>query len=626
MKKIGIWGWWQGNNLGDNWIKDVLSKQFKHADFLPTSVRDFSGYDFIICGGGGLFIYDVINPFKNVDVAVPYGILGMGAEFEHESRIAVELQRKAAFFLVRDGYSVDCMHLTEECRSYDVTFIEPLPFENKNNLNFKKVFFVWRDGKELLNNSKFEKYIKYIDSEKEWIKIVKDNFEDIKYDDFQTNESDIINRINDCGFVISGRYHGIVAAIQRGVPFLAIDICPKIRALVDECGLSEYCIKISEFSKAKSLIIKAKNNINFIRKKEYEFRNKAMITINYQMIFVKNAINKELYPIRVLHYGSYWMGDNDVINTMSDDLLETCEGKKIDLCVYSSNPDKRVKNIEKTPNGIICTLDSNLILEDIEDFRPDAIVLNSGGLCVDEELFEKLKNKKIKTVGISLSDPDVYPYNGEKYAHFFDYFYTNSEYSFKNQYNKNNVNIGLFPFAASIKHHYYMPEIKKEYDLIIVGHARKDRIEIVNKLREVCRIGLYGNGWENGKGEVHGLEQVKAINSGKMYLSFSHTQAGYNNVKVGLFEAMACNQFVITSYMEELSHYFEIGKEIVCYKDENELMELIQYYLLHEDEREKIRNAGYVRFLREHTYISRWNDMIQKIKEEENDRRRSINK
>ncbi|RAZ93259.1 spore maturation protein, partial [Klebsiella oxytoca] len=79
------------------------------------------------------------------------------------------------------------------------------------------------------------------------------------------------------------------------------------------------------------------------------------------------------------------------------------------------------------------------------------------------------------------------------------------------------------------------PEGKKKYDVVIVGHARKERMETVNRLSLKYRIGTYGNGWKDSLGVVNGIEHVKAINSGKMYLSFAATMAGYENVKVGIF-------------------------------------------------------------------------------------------
>lgn len=53
MGKLYIWGCWQGNNLGDNWIKLTLSKIFPYANFIDTSVTEFPNQDdFIICDGG----------------------------------------------------------------------------------------------------------------------------------------------------------------------------------------------------------------------------------------------------------------------------------------------------------------------------------------------------------------------------------------------------------------------------------------------------------------------------------------------------------------------------------------------------------------------------------------------
>ena len=98
------------------------------------------------------------------------------------------------------------------------------------------------------------------------------------------------------------------------------------------------------------------------------------------------------------------------------------------------------------------------------------------------------------------------------------------------------------------------------YDVVIVGHARQERIALVDKLEKICSVGTYGAGWKNSLGVVNGKKHVDAINSGRMYISFSKTVAGFNNVKVGLFEAIACKQVVFTEYMEELADYFEINK------------------------------------------------------------------
>lgn len=611
MKKIAVWGWWQGKNLGDNWIKKTIKEMLPYAEFVDTTTYDFCEYDFVICGGGGLFIYDVIKPWRDISSNVSFGMLGIGAEFIHKSNVAKELYKKALFFYARDQYSLDCMKIEKNERSYDITFWKPLQW--KYEINDSTLYLIWRDGKELLKDPRFEKYIEYEDVKLKWESIIEKNFTNIIRDDFQTVKDDIEDRIKNCDFVISGRYHGIVAAIQSGIPFIAIDICPKIRALLTECGLEKFCVKISEIDKIEELIIEAKEQIEIIRKKEWDFRNKANNVLIEQVEKIKKQIFNEIKPLRIIHYGSYWMKENDVVNVMSDDLSELCELKKIDLKIYDDDIDQRIKVKIETPNGCLCVLDRDKIEEDINRFHPDCIILNSGGLVLEDMSFQMLKKKGIISVGISLSDPDVFPYNGSIYSYKFDLFYTNSKYSYLKQYDSKMVNIKLLPFAASLKHHYYMSEVEKKYDIVVVGNARSDRQEIIDCLSEKYEIGVYGNGWKETLGIVNGKDHVRAINSGKMYLSFSKTVAGYQNIKVGLFEAIACKQVVITEYMEEIKDYFEIGKEILCYRNLEELKEIIDYYLKNNIERELIREKSYNRFLKEHTYINRFKTVVEDI-------------
>ncbi len=608
-KRLAIWGWWQGQNLGDRWIKRTLASLFPGASFINTQMHDFSAYGFVICGGGGLFAERTIPPWADYSQDTPYGILGLGSEFPHSTDHAKRLSKNAKFFCVRDQYSLDCMKIDDIERSYDITFASPLSVTQSENLNLDKLFFVWRHPGSLLSRPQFKKYICYENNAEEYNRIVAEEFAEIKADNFQTTQSDIENRIADCGFVISGRYHGIVAAIQKGLPCIAIDICPKLRILMRDCGLEEYCIKVNEVDKLSELIKKAKGESEAIRQRQLAYRERAHVTLLRHLSFARAEIDKAINPLKVLYYGSYYAGVNDVVKAMADDLCKTCDAKVIDPKIYTSRPDKRVKSKKRMVSGQICTLDTEKIKKDIEDFKPDAVVLNSGGLVLEDSGFELLSEMGIASVGIELSDPDLYRFNGAQYAHKFDLFYTNSKHSFTRQYDREKVNIRLLPFAASLAHHFYMPEVEKKFDLAIVANPRGDRLRTIKKLKERFHISAHGKGMN----EVHGLALTKAINEGKMYLSFAKTAAGFHNVKVGIFEAMACNQVVITKYMDELNDYFKIGEEILCYQTDDELLQLIQYYLEHEEEREAIRKRAYLRFLKEHTYLHRWMTVKQDI-------------
>ena len=71
------------------------------------------------------------------------------------------------------------------------------------------------------------------------------------------------------------------------------------------------------------------------------------------------------------------------------------------------------------------------------------------------------------------------------------------------------------------------------------------------------------------------------------------------------FEAPMSGAFYLVEYMEELEEFFEPGKEIACYTDVDDLVDKATYYLEHDEEREKIREAGYRRALSEHTWQKR---------------------
>jgi spore maturation protein CgeB len=172
------------------------------------------------------------------------------------------------------------------------------------------------------------------------------------------------------------------------------------------------------------------------------------------------------------------------------------------------------------------------------------------------------------------------------------------------------------PFAASTKIHRPL-DIEKKHDVVVVGGYRGDRVEEIKKLISHFNVGVYGGGWEKGGiksyGNVNGERHVEAINSGLIYISFSKTVAGYNNVKVGLFEAAACKKCIITTDFPEVYEYFKKDEEIITYNNTEELIRKISYLLNNKDEIELISKKSYERFLMEHTWRSRWKTVISKI-------------
>jgi spore maturation protein CgeB len=74
-----------------------------------------------------------------------------------------------------------------------------------------------------------------------------------------------------------------------------------------------------------------------------------------------------------------------------------------------------------------------------------------------------------------------------------------------------------------------------------------------------------------------------------------------------------CGGFLLTGYVENLESYYKLDKEIVSFENTKELIEKLRYYIEHEEERQTIAQAGYIRTIKEHTYVQRFNDIFNKM-------------
>lgn len=319
-----------------------------------------------------------------------------------------------------------------------------------------------------------------------------------------------------------------------------------------------------------------------------------------------------------IYFGSYWMAENDVVFLMAKALEKLCDLDIVDTKIYDISPKKwYIEDFSVANKWPVRWLDQDKVAQEVLKHNPDFIVVNSGGMSLTRQTSEFLKSKKITTVGISLSDPDVFYDNGRIYSSYFDLFYTNSKFALDNLYPKIG-NAKLMPFAALPDLHKPM-DIEKKYDVVVVGHAKPDRKKIIGKLAKKFKVGLFGAGWGRENSEVHGLAHIQAINSGKIYLSFAKTMASYVNVKVGLFEAMACKTCVAVQSFNEIDSYFKPGLEILTYNNISDLENLIGYYTQNDRVRNWIAENGYVKLLLSHTWEKRWETVLKDIQNFKNE-------
>jgi spore maturation protein CgeB len=82
-----------------------------------------------------------------------------------------------------------------------------------------------------------------------------------------------------------------------------------------------------------------------------------------------------------------------------------------------------------------------------------------------------------------------------------------------------------------------------------------------------------------------------------------------NNMR--LYEATGMGALLLTEDKRNIGELFEPGTEVVVYEDKRELVDLVSYYLEHEEERRRIAAAGQRRTLRDHTYAVRMRELAE---------------
>ena len=154
-----------------------------------------------------------------------------------------------------------------------------------------------------------------------------------------------------------------------------------------------------------------------------------------------------------------------------------------------------------------------------------------------------------------------------------------------------------------------------------IGHAiaEAERIRTLNKLAEHFKVDLYTNSDTTSLQNVHthapieslyGMPKVFHLSKINLNMTIKPIQTG---LPLRIFDIMGCGGFLMTNYQAELTDFFEIGKDLEAYSSLDELIDKCNYYLHHEDERQKIALQGYRTVCDYHTYPHRLNEMIRCI-------------
>ncbi|GAA1709196.1 polysaccharide pyruvyl transferase family protein [Propioniferax innocua] len=318
---------------------------------------------------------------------------------------------------------------------------------------------------------------------------------------------------------------------------------------------------------------------------------------------------------RILFLGTSVNGPTDIVASLSRSLrnlghhvLELDARKH----KYRSNPLKRQGGM----GPVYVQFES--LRPVLDRFEPQMIVCCAGGMTFTEEDAQRLKERGIVLVGITLSDPDVFP-SIKEHQHVFDIHTTNAEIALDMYQEAGLNNTVYFPFGIDRGFvTQSVPETGKfDADVICLGHAtnRPDRNSMMTALAKDFDVKTYGRGWEIPNSEtVSGTEMVQALRGGRIHVNFPLTRAGFVNIKCGVFESAGQGRLVATGRFDEMARFFEYGEEIIGYDDSEDLAHQITHLLANPDELERISVNGFKRIVNDHLYEHRWMDLFRQIR------------
>ncbi len=119
---------------------------------------------------------------------------------------------------------------------------------------------------------------------------------------------------------------------------------------------------------------------------------------------------------------------------------------------------------------------------------------------------------------------------------------------------------------------------------------------------------------ESQQEQIKALE-VKVAKLSKIFLAFDSMPHIRRSMSARMYTAVGCGAFYMCQHVEGIEDILEPGKEIVTFRSEQEMIDLIRYYLENDELRMKIAEAGQKRVLRDHTYEVRMRQMMEIIKD-----------
>lgn len=263
------------------------------------------------------------------------------------------------------------------------------------------------------------------------------------------------------------------------------------------------------------------------------------------------------------------------------------------------------------------------LIDRIDAVGPDVLLGIAQSPLFNERFLDELRKSGVVTLYWFVEDFRVLNY-WKRFASHFDIFFSIQAGAFIEELAAAGANNHYYlPVAFDNNFNEFPPKSGERAGISFMGAPYPNRVRVLENL--ACyRPRIYGRGWQ--------LYRVPGVEVGDRWVTEAEARTIYRNTKINLnlhssmdpntiggdfvnprtFELAGLGCFQLSDRRELLPPLYS-EDEVVQFDDEADLVEKIEYYLEHEDERERIAGNARRRTLRSHLYEHRVVEMMDAV-------------
>lgn len=311
--------------------------------------------------------------------------------------------------------------------------------------------------------------------------------------------------------------------------------------------------------------------------------------------------SSDFYLQNLKSYG--WEGDEIIANDTNTQMAWAKEHNfkiKIKSFFFTNFIPVRIKNLLGLNQN-----HKKIVSEQIKFYKPDVVYIHDVTYFTENEL-QRIKNQTKLLVG-QIAYPK--PLN-QNILKSYDLLISSLP-NFINDFRKMGIKTEYLKWCFEETILKTIGKRKRIYDVTYIGglsqlHSKGNRI--LDKISKQVDIHIWGYGRPNikpawGKKMYEIFSQSKIVINRHINLSKNYA----NNMR--MYDATGMGALLITDDKVNMEEFFDINQEVVTYKNADDLVNKIRYYLMHDKIREKIAKAGQLKTLKKHTYKLRMKEL-----------------